>query len=76
VKAFGEPALKAEERDAVVNIVAARTGNSKEEATHIVDNYAQAYKQAIQKVDELKQQSTRCMTESTVDKRSGHKNSH
>jgi hypothetical protein len=40
VKASGEPALKAEDRDAVVNIVAARTCNSKEEASHIVDNYA------------------------------------
>jgi ElaB/YqjD/DUF883 family membrane-anchored ribosome-binding protein len=57
VKASGEPALNATDKDALVNIVAARTGKSKEEATQIVDNYAQAYQQAMQKVDELKQQA-------------------
>ena len=57
VKASGEPALNAADKDALVNIVAARTGKSKEEATQIVDNYAQAYQQAMQKVDELKQQA-------------------
>jgi len=57
VKASGEPALNAADKDALVNIVAARTGKSKEEATQIVDNYAQAYQQAMQKVDVLKQQA-------------------
>lgn len=57
VKASGEPALNAADKEALVNIVAARTGKSKEEATQIVDNYAQAYQQAMQKVDELKQQA-------------------
>ncbi|NWE83145.1 hypothetical protein HX795_13620, partial [Pseudomonas edaphica] len=57
VKASGEPALNAADKDALVNIVAARTGKSKAEATQIVDNYAQAYQQAMQKVDELKQQA-------------------
>ena len=57
VKASGEPALNAADKDALINIVAARTGKSKEEATQIVDNYAQAYQQAMQKVDELKQQA-------------------
>ena len=57
VKASGEPALNAADKDALVNIVAARTGKSKEEATQIVDNYAQAYQQAMQKVDQLKQQA-------------------
>ncbi|MGR3889956.1 hypothetical protein [Pseudomonas sp. 1152_12] len=57
VKASGEPALNAADKDALVNIVAARTGKSKEEAAQIVDNYAQAYEQAMQKVAELKQQA-------------------
>ena len=57
VKASGEPALNAADKEALVNIVAARTGKSKEEATQIVDNYAQAYQQAMQKVDELKKQA-------------------
>ena len=57
VKASGEPALNAADKEALVNIVAARTGKSKAEATQIVDNYAQAYQQAMQKVDELKQQA-------------------
>ena len=57
VKASGEPALNAADKDALINIVAARTGKSKAEATQIVDNYAQAYQQAVQKVDELKQQA-------------------
>lgn len=57
VKASGEPALNAADKQALVNIVAARTGKSQAEATQIVDNYAQAYQQAVQKVDELKQQA-------------------
>jgi ElaB/YqjD/DUF883 family membrane-anchored ribosome-binding protein len=57
VKAAGEPALNAADKEALVNIVSARTGKSKEEATQIVDNYAQAYQQAMQKFEELKQQA-------------------
>ncbi len=57
VKASGEPALNAADKEALVNIVSARTGKSKEEATQIVDNYAQAYQHAMQKFEELKQQA-------------------
>lgn len=57
VKQSGEPALNAADKQALVNIVAARTGKSQEQATQIVDNYAQAYQQAMQKVAELKQQA-------------------
>ena len=57
VKASAEPALNAADKEALVNIVAARTGKSKEEATQIVDNYALAHQQAMQKVDALKQQA-------------------
>ncbi len=49
--------MNAADKEALVNFVAARTGKSKEEATQIVDNYAQAYQQAMQKVEELKQQA-------------------
>ena len=57
VKASGEPALNAADKEALVNIVAARTGKSQAEASQIVENYAQAYQQAMQKVQELKAQA-------------------
>lgn len=40
VKASGEPALNAADKEALVNIVAARTGKSQAEASQIVENYA------------------------------------
>nr|GFC93577.1 hypothetical protein [Tanacetum cinerariifolium] len=43
--------------EALVNIVAARTGKSKDEAQQIVDNYARAYQDAAAKVNQLKQQA-------------------
>ncbi|QKZ04858.1 hypothetical protein [Pseudomonas eucalypticola] len=57
VQKAGEPALNAADKDALVNIVAARTGKSHEEAQQVVDNYAQAYEQAVAKVQALKQQA-------------------
>ncbi|CAI0698217.1 Uncharacterised protein [Serratia entomophila] len=57
VKQSGEPALSAADKDALVNIVAARTGKSHAEAAQIVDNYAEAYQQAVQKVEKLKAQA-------------------
>ncbi|MFO2462835.1 hypothetical protein OOJ96_03690 [Pseudomonas sp. 15FMM2] len=57
VKASGEPALNAADKQALVNIVAARTGKSQAQASQIVENYAQAYQQAMQKVEELKAQA-------------------
>lgn len=57
VKASGEPALNAADKEALVNIVASRTGKSQAEASQIVENYAQAYQQAVQKVEELKAQA-------------------
>ncbi|MDE1166687.1 MAG: hypothetical protein PW845_15185 [Pseudomonas sp.] len=57
VRKAGEPALNAADKQALVNIVAARTGKSQAEASQIVENYAQAYAQAVQKVNELKQQA-------------------
>lgn len=57
VQKAGEPALNAADKQALVNIVAARTGKSTAEAQQIVDNYAQAYQQAAAKVEQLKQQA-------------------
>lgn len=57
VKQSGEPTLSAADKNALVNIVAARTGKSRDEASQIVDNYAQAYQQAVQKVEKLKAQA-------------------
>lgn len=57
VQKAGEPALNAADKDALVNIVAARTGKSHEQAQQIVDNYAQAYEQAVAKVQALKQEA-------------------
>jgi tape measure domain-containing protein len=57
IQKAGEPALNAADKEALVNIVAARTGKSHAEAQQIVDNYAQAYQQAAAKVAELKQQA-------------------
>ncbi|WMW60234.1 hypothetical protein RE680_16970 [Serratia marcescens] len=57
VKQSGEPTLSAADKNALVNIVAARTGKSRDEASQIVDNYAQAYQQAVQRVEKLKAQA-------------------
>jgi hypothetical protein len=57
VQQAGEPALNAADKEALVNIVAARTGKSKDEAQQIVDNYARAYQEAAAKVSQLKAQA-------------------
>jgi len=57
VKAKAQPALDAADKDALVNIVAARTGKSHEEAQAIVDNYAQTYDAALAKYQQLKVQA-------------------
>jgi len=57
VKQEGQPALNAADKDALVNIVAARTGKSHDEAQQIVDNYAQTYQQAMAKFQQLKQEA-------------------
>lgn len=54
VRAAGKPAIDAADRDALVNIIAARTGKSQEEAGQIADNYIATYKQAMARYDELK----------------------
>jgi polyhydroxyalkanoate synthesis regulator phasin len=58
-KLFANPkqAGSAADKDAVVNILVARTGMSREQATTTVDNWIQQYYQASQKAEEAKQQA-------------------
>lgn len=57
VKQKALPALDAADKDALVNIVAARSGKSHQEAQKIVDNYAQTYDMALAKYQQLKAQA-------------------
>lgn len=47
----------AADRDALINVVAARTGKSKEDASKIVDRWEQTYQQAKAKYAEVKDQA-------------------
>ncbi len=47
--------VNAADRDAVVNVVAARTGKSKEEAGQIVDRWQQTYQQAKEQYEKTKE---------------------
>ena len=47
----------AADRDALINVVAARTGKSKEDATRIVDGWDKTYQQAREKFTEVKAQT-------------------
>ncbi|WP_250478575.1 MULTISPECIES: hypothetical protein [unclassified Caballeronia] len=55
LKQKAQPAMDAADRDALVNIIVARTGKSRAEAQQIADNYEQTYNQAIAKIQSLKQ---------------------
>ncbi len=57
VRAAANPTVAAADRDALVNVITARTGKSHEEAEQIADRYVQAYNQAMQRFQELKQQA-------------------
>lgn len=50
----GSEAVNAADREALVNVVAARTGKSKEEAAKIVDRWEQTYQQAREQFDKAK----------------------
>ena len=52
-----EPALDAADKEALVNVIVARTGKSRAEAEQIAANYEQTYNQAIAKYNELKAQA-------------------
>ncbi|MGS1002179.1 hypothetical protein ACVCH0_10925 [Burkholderia glumae] len=55
LKAKAQPAMDAADRDALVNIIVARTGKSRQEAEQIADHYEQTYNQAQQQLQQLKQ---------------------
>ncbi len=52
-----QPTLEAADREALVNLISARTGKSKEEASQIAANYEKTYNQAVTKYNEVKQQA-------------------
>jgi hypothetical protein len=57
LKQEAQPSMNAADKDALVNIIVARTGKSHAEAEQIANNYAQTYDQALAKYQELKQQA-------------------
>lgn len=54
VRSQGKPAIDAVDRDALVNIIVARTGKSHDEAEKIADNYVQTYQTAMARYEEFK----------------------
>ena len=52
-----QPSLDAADKDALVNIIMARTGKTRPEAEQIAANYEQSYNQAVAKYNELKAQA-------------------
>jgi len=57
LKKEAQPSMNAADKDALVNIVVARTGKSHSEAVKIANNYAQSYDQAVAKYHRLKQEA-------------------
>ncbi len=55
LKQKAQPAMDASDRDALVNIIVARTGKSRQDAEQIADHYQQTYNQALQQLHELEQ---------------------
>ncbi len=49
-----QPGLDAADKDALVNIIVARTGKSRAEAEQMAANYEQTYNQAVAKYEQLK----------------------
>ncbi|MFK3646938.1 YrzE family protein [Lysobacter enzymogenes] len=57
VRERGEPALAAADKDALAHLIAARTGQSLDQARVTADRYAQTYDQAMAKYQQLKAQA-------------------
>lgn len=57
LKQEAQPSMNAADKDALINIIVARTGKSRSEAEQIANNYAQTYDQAVAKYQQLKQQT-------------------
>ncbi|MDA4137820.1 hypothetical protein M0411_01620 [Xanthomonas hortorum pv. vitians] len=54
MRAQAKPAIDAADRDALINLIVARTGKSRAEAEQIADNYAQSYQKAVAQYEALK----------------------
>ncbi len=52
-----QPGIDAADKEALVNIIAARTGKSHAEAEQVANNYEQSFNQAVAKYNALKQQA-------------------
>ncbi len=52
-----QPGLDAADKEALVNVIVARTGKSRAEAEQVADNYEQSFNQAVQKYNALKLQA-------------------
>ena len=57
VKRSAQPTLAAADKDALVNIIVARTGKSRDEAQQIADNYERTYNQAVAQFQQAKDQA-------------------
>lgn len=57
VKSSTDPALKAADKDALINIIMARTGKTREEAQVVADNYEQTYNRALASYQQMKQEA-------------------
>lgn len=57
VKQSAQPTLAAADKEALVNIIVARTGKSQEEAQQIADNYERTYNQAVAQFQQAKDQA-------------------
>ncbi len=64
-------ALNAADKQALVNIIVARTGKSREEAQQIADNYERTYNQALQRFEQAKVQAERKARESGAEAAKG-----
>ncbi|UXA70922.1 hypothetical protein M0D46_07855 [Xanthomonas prunicola] len=54
VRAQAKPAIDAADRDALINLIVARSGKSRAQAEQIADNYAQSYQKAVAQYESLK----------------------
>lgn len=59
----GEETLSAADKEALVNVIVARTGKSQQEASQIVDRWAQQYQQAAEKLQELQAKAKQAAAE-------------
>lgn len=57
MKQKAQPEMNATDKDALVNLIMARTGRSRADAEQVADNYEQTYNQAVAKYEALKQQA-------------------